>query len=66
MAGYLPSYKRTARERYEDHEIEVVFYRPDVGLQVDGETIGSFYISTAAALKVGRRHVDELIRASYQ
>ena len=63
MAGFLPEYKRTAREDYRGHDIQVVFYQPDMGLQVDGETVGNFFFNTRAALAAGHRHVDDLIKA---
>ncbi len=63
MADFRPEYKRTARLKYRGHTIQAVFYRPDYGLTVDGETVGHFFVDTGAAVRAGKRHIDDLHKA---
>lgn len=64
MKSFLPCYKRTAKKEYRGHSIEVVFYNPDYGVQVDGISFSSFYVDTSAALKHAEQYIDDLNKAS--
>lgn len=58
----LPSKKRTHTSEYRGHKIEVCHYVPDYLCEVDGSQVGSFWVSTEAAVAGAKRHIDHIIR----
>jgi hypothetical protein len=47
--------------RYRGSEVQVRRYQPDYLAYVDGNQVGSFWISAEAADKAARRHIDAVL-----